>query len=225
MWPWFAPSTALCAAAAWSLAERSALSVDADGLSLAAVDACRPALNRFMSAWTGASPRSIRSLTRFWLDTDQHVLRKRCGDDARHQVADRVGADDEVAHVLLLPPRDLRQEGGARPAGRVAEEQEDGQGGSAQVRQRDALTVEVGQREVRSRRADPQPAVLLERVEPDEDAAVPAQDDGEQHRLREREQAEAGNRCPHRLAEPRGRARPGVASGCDQSRRAAEEQS
>src|SRR5581483_5805734 len=97
MWPG-AWRSACRAASAWSRAARSALSADAGGLSLAALIACRPAVNRAMSARTGWSPRSIRSFTTFAsLDTGPHLRVCRPRGDPRHELPDRLAAGDELA--------------------------------------------------------------------------------------------------------------------------------
>src|SRR6476620_5414899 len=89
------------AAAARSRAKRSALIAEAGGLSFAAVMASSPAPNRRMSARIGGSARSIRSVTTFWLDTDEHLLGFAVR-DARDESADRLGSDDEVARDAAL---------------------------------------------------------------------------------------------------------------------------
>src|SRR6478736_4562331 len=84
------------APAARSRAERSALIAEADGLSFAAVMASSPAANRRMSARISGSARLIRSVTTFWLDTDEHLFGFAVR-GARDESANRLGSDGEVA--------------------------------------------------------------------------------------------------------------------------------
>ena len=108
-------------------------------------------------------------------------------------VAARDERDEELVVAFPLPHAHLRKQRGARPAGGVAEEDENREPGGAKIAQREQLAAQVRQSELGRLVADGRSRSLLrlELVEADQRAPVSPEHDHEQPGLGRRNQRQA----------------------------------